>query len=290
MGAQEYRQALQRLLRVVEPMLRSVLDAVSLHPSSAEQAERRYKLDCRGGGPVVYGGMALELALLREAQRRIAGNSAANALEPMETVGAAGDGCPLTDTGSKILRLHRESWLILREALLGVIEAFVQNLMADGGDVGGGRGGYERRGARRLAHWLASADVQSLQAPGAYAEVAQLGLRCIVPEETPQQGRKLPPLFAFLCVPGLGACGNVLQVDQMPAETPELKIRILQALCGLCRQIVRIDPVSLEGLPSARQGRKVSFGTGVAGGHGSSRTRCPSSSSDEALPSSDSDD
>eukprot|EP00929_Paragymnodinium_shiwhaense_P031254 TRINITY_DN17550_c0_g1_i4.p1 TRINITY_DN17550_c0_g1~~TRINITY_DN17550_c0_g1_i4.p1 ORF type:complete len:594 (+),score=123.74 TRINITY_DN17550_c0_g1_i4:71-1852(+) len=171
--AQEYRHALQRLLRTVEPLFESLLRAEpSLQETGSKTAEKRYTLPA---APAVYGGLALELALLRKAQSHcnmatvLASTAAAGLHTP-----SAGDTVEEERRQLSQLRLTRECWLILREALLNVVEAFIRNLLASGHtDESTSGGGYAKKDARRLALWLASADEDSLDGlPG-----TQFGLR-----------------------------------------------------------------------------------------------------------------
>jgi len=102
--AYEYQYSLLRLLRVVEPALTNP--------------------EC-----LIHGGLAFEFNLLRLAHKKAAG---------FVEEGKAASWFRLQDP-SRASHLHRIAWEMLRAALMGVLEAFVMNLLMHGPPQPGGQ-------------------------------------------------------------------------------------------------------------------------------------------------------
>lgn len=198
------------------------------------------------GAAVVHAGLGFELALLRCAQSE--GASVASFLD--------------TDDGSLTLadqdkRARSLAWKILRAALLTVLEAFLANLVAPRGVSGRSHavtGSHNEvpMEARRQARWLAVAPVEALDAEG--SRLCLRRLRCQLRGE---------PMYGFSAFPGVGSAAGH-EVGTL-LETRRLKLGILGAMCGLCRQLIRLDPLCLQ-LEARPPGARMSY-SGPCRGH-----------------------
>lgn len=240
--AQEYRHALLRLLRVLEPALDAYERTAATTDASAKVTS--------SGGEAIVGGLAFELALLRLAHSR------GLCLNGAPSLAARGGGTGVCDDeGDRALRglaagqaqrVRCEAWRILRAGLLRVLEAFLGNAVRSGACHGTGTPPAARRYARLLA-----------AGPGeesdAVAHSLGLGLRPL-PRAGGEEAEG-PPLFSFAASPGTAVppASDAEAFDEVvPLETRFLKLGLLRAMCGLCRQLVKIDPDSL--LWSPRRG------------------------------------